>query len=43
MDGGCLARHACPVGQGFAYAPAQARFFMRAFRESRRKQAATQA
>lgn len=43
MDGGCLARHACPVGQGFAYAPAQARFFMRAFRESRRKQAASQA
>ena len=28
---GCLARHACPVGQRFAYAPAQAQFHMRAF------------
>lgn len=28
---GCLARHACPVGQDFAYAPAQAQFHMRAF------------
>lgn len=28
---GCLARHACPVGQGYAYAPAQAEFHMRAF------------
>jgi hypothetical protein len=33
--GGCLARHACPVGQGFAYAPAQAHFHMRAFRTAR--------
>lgn len=32
MSLGCLARHACPVGQGFAYAPAQAQFHMRAFR-----------
>lgn len=29
--GGCLARHACPVGQAFAYPPAQARHHMRAF------------
>lgn len=28
---GCLARHACPVGQAYAYAPAQAQFHMRAF------------
>lgn len=32
---GCLARHACPVGQGFAYATAQAQFHMRAFRAAR--------
>lgn len=31
MSQGCLARHACPVGQGFAYRPEQARFHMRAF------------
>lgn len=31
MSKGCLARHACPVGQGFAYRPDQARFHMRAF------------
>ena len=35
MTGGCLARHACPVGQGFAYAPAQAQFHMRAFLKAR--------
>lgn len=35
MSGGCLARHACPVGQGFAYAPAQAQFHMRKFLEAR--------
>jgi hypothetical protein len=35
MNGGCLARHACPVGQDFAYAPAQARFHMRKFLEAR--------
>lgn len=37
MRGGCLARHACPVGQGFAYAPAQAEFHMRAFLRARQK------
>ncbi len=28
---GCRARRACPVGQGYAYAPEQARFHMAAF------------
>ncbi len=28
---GCLARHACPVGQAYAYRPAQAAFHMKAF------------
>jgi epoxyqueuosine reductase QueG len=37
MSGGCLARHACPVGQGFAYAPAQAAFHMRAFLAARQE------
>jgi epoxyqueuosine reductase QueG len=37
MSRGCLARHACPVGQGFAYAPAQAEFHMRAFLAARQK------
>ncbi|WP_373505867.1 ferredoxin [Aestuariivirga sp.] len=37
MSRGCLARHACPVGQGFAYAPAQAKFHMRAFLAARQK------
>lgn len=32
---GCLARHACPVGQDFAYDPQQAGFFMRAFLKAR--------
>ncbi len=36
MDIGCLARHACPVGRDYRYAPAQARFHMRAFRENHR-------
>ena len=31
MAGGCLARHACPSGRGYRYAPAQARFHMQAF------------
>jgi hypothetical protein len=31
IDGGCLARHACPVGRDYRYAPAQARFHMEAF------------
>jgi hypothetical protein len=29
--GGCLVRHACPVGQAHRYLPAQAEFHMRAF------------
>jgi epoxyqueuosine reductase QueG len=37
MSRGCLARHACPVGEGFAYAPAQAKFHMRAFLAARQK------
>ena len=39
MDGGCLARRACPVGKGFTYQPQQAQFFMRAFIAARRKTA----
>ncbi len=35
MEGGCLARRACPVGQAYAYAPEQARFHMRAFLAAR--------
>lgn len=35
MSRGCLARHACPVGQGYSYAPAQAQFHMRAFLAAR--------
>ena len=31
MDIGCVARHACPVGRDYRYAPAQARFHMQAF------------
>ncbi|MBT4906739.1 MAG: hypothetical protein HOL07_15335 [Rhodospirillaceae bacterium] len=31
MGQGCLARRACPVGQDYVYAPAQAGFHMRAF------------
>ncbi len=31
MSGGCLARHACPVGPAFGYGAAQARFHMTAF------------
>ncbi|MGL4295028.1 MAG: hypothetical protein ACRCTG_04865 [Aestuariivirga sp.] len=31
MSQGCLARHACPVGQGFAYRQDQASFHMKAF------------
>ncbi len=30
-EGGCLARHACPVGEAHAYLPGQAQFHMRAF------------
>ena len=39
FDNGCLARRACPVGQGFTYHPYQAQFFMRAFIAGRRKMA----
>ncbi len=35
MEGGCLARRACPVGEGFAHAPDQASFGMQAFLASR--------
>lgn len=31
-EGGCLARHACPVGRAYTYAPEQATFHMAAFR-----------
>lgn len=31
MEIGCVARHACPVGLDYRYAPEQARFHMRAF------------
>lgn len=30
-EGGCLARHACPVGRDFAYGPEQQEFHMAAF------------
>lgn len=30
-EAACLARRACPIGQAYAYAPAQARFHMAAF------------
>ncbi len=36
MTAGCLARHACPVGVGYRYAPAQAAFHMTAFVKARR-------
>jgi hypothetical protein len=36
MESACLARHACPVGRDYRYAPAQARFHMQAFLESSR-------
>ena len=39
MSRGCLARHACPVGQAFAYSPAQAQFHMRAFLAARKENA----
>jgi len=34
MSGGCLARHACPVGRDHCYEPAQAHFHMQAFLET---------
>ena len=36
LEGGCLARHACPVGRGHAYAPDQARFHMESFLAAQR-------
>jgi epoxyqueuosine reductase QueG len=36
MQNGCLARRACPVGQAFAYAPAQMQFHMNAFLAARK-------
>jgi hypothetical protein len=33
-DRGCLSRHACPIGQEFAYDPDHAAFHMRAFKKS---------
>jgi NAD-dependent dihydropyrimidine dehydrogenase PreA subunit len=35
MDGGCLARGACPVGTAYKYHLQQTKFHMRAFRELR--------
>jgi ferredoxin len=35
MEGGCLARRACPVGSGYRYGPEQMRFHMAAFRRAR--------
>jgi len=39
MDIGCLARHACPIGRDYRYAPAQARFHMQAFLRNHRSDA----
>lgn len=36
MDIGCLARHACPVGRDYRYAPQQARFHMLSFLRNHR-------
>jgi len=33
---GCLARHACPVGQEYAYEPEQAQFYMEKFVSNQR-------
>ena len=35
VEGGCLARRACPIGAEHAHSPAQARFHMRAFLAAR--------
>ena len=35
MEGGCLARRACPVGKAYQYSPAQAKFHMQAFLAAR--------
>ena len=37
MDISCLARHACPIGRDYRYAPAQARFHMQAFLQNHRR------
>ncbi len=37
MDGGCLARRACPIGATFQYAKPQAQFHMQAFAKARLK------
>ena len=37
LDGGCLARRACPVGVAYQYAPQQMSFHMRAFLRANRK------
>ncbi len=34
LEGGCLARRACPIGQDLAYDPEQAEFHMQAFLQS---------
>jgi epoxyqueuosine reductase QueG len=36
MEIGCLARHACPIGRDYRYAPEQAQFHMQAFLRSMR-------
>ncbi len=40
MEIGCLARHACPVGRDYRYAPEQARFHMLSFRRNHQPGAA---
>ena len=37
MEGGCLARRACPIGVQFQYAKPQAQFHMKAFAKARLK------
>lgn len=36
LDGGCLARRACPIGRQYHYAPEQMNFHMDAFRRANR-------
>jgi epoxyqueuosine reductase QueG len=38
MQGGCLARLACPVGSEYTYSIPQRQFFMQAFRKSRQRE-----
>ncbi|MDJ0948670.1 MAG: hypothetical protein QNJ94_07095 [Alphaproteobacteria bacterium] len=42
VDGGCLARRACPVGRDYLYAPPQARFHMEKFRAAMRRHLAAE-